>query len=259
MVYYLFVRSEPITACYSCKMLQVCVVAVVISTIWRNHPFGGALDIVGSMSSLERVITSGSRNVGVPWNPLSRQAKRQVTPRCCVERPFWWDAAAALKWSGTFDWHPRLDAPLVCPVKIDPCQFLDVVNKGSIYSKYLAYFWLIMVVKIIPVTSAAIYLIILRILAINVNRRLLQDVFFRISSIKLYEKKWVAHVSWRFVHPWLNISSFSGHRFHALVTTPGVIGIRLGPMLGSEGHGQIHWAWILPRSEDQVLNGNHRF
>ena len=42
------------------------------------------------------------------------------------------------------------------------------------------------------------------------------------------------------------------------VTTPGVIGIRLGPMLCSEGHGQIHWAWILPRSEDQVLNGNHR-
>ena len=176
------------------------------------------MDIVGSMSSLERVITSGSRNVGVPWNPLSRQAKRQVTPRCCVERPFWWDAAAALKWSGTFDWHPRLDAPLVCPVKIDPCQFLDVVNKGSIYQvyfKYLAYFWLIMVVKIIPVTSAAIYLIILRILAINVNRRLLQDVFFRMSSItiKLYEKSGWQNVSWRFVHPWLNISSFSGRRY----------------------------------------------
>lgn len=48
-----------------------------------------------------------------------------------------------------------------------------------------------MVVRIIPVTSASIYLIILRILVIHVNRRLLQDVFFRISSIKLYEKKWV--------------------------------------------------------------------
>ena len=122
----------------------------------------------------------------------TRQAKRQVTPRCCVERPFWWDAAVALKWSGTFDWHPRLDTTLGLPCQNRPVPILGCSEQGinllQVYFKYLAYFWLIMVVKIIPVTSAAIYLIILRILVINVNRRLLQDVFFRISSIKLYEK-----------------------------------------------------------------------
>ena len=37
---------------------------------------------------------------------------------------------------------------------------------------------------------------------------------------------------------------------------PGVVGIRLGPMLRSEGHSQIHGARVLPGREDQVLNGH---